>query len=294
MFHSIILARLSRPFVPGPAIVSTIHNQAERGRRYDLYRRTDRLGDLTTAVSQRAYDAALGRRAAPPRRLTLVPNGLDPRPYRSDGEARIAMRDSLGIGDRFLWLAAGRFTPEKDYPTMVAAFRLVRERRPDARLMIAGEGDLEPAVRSAIAQAGLDDTVTLLGLRPDVPRLMQAADGFLLSSASEGLPMVLLEAAASGLPIVTTAIGGSDEIVVDGSSGCVVPIGDPGAIAQAIIRVMEMPGSGRRAMGEEGRRIVRESFAIDAIAERWEDLYVDLIRRRRPGSVVVAPDAGES
>ncbi len=281
MVHSNLLARLSRLLVKTPVVISTMHNENEGAQwRYVMYRLTDRLSDLTTTVSQVAVREAIRRRAAPPGRITLVPNGLTPRALPPDPERRAATRASLGVGDEFLWLAAGRLEAAKDYPNMIAAFARVHESSPDARLVIAGAGDLEAEVSEGIARAGLGSRMTLLGFRSDVPELMEAADGFLMSSAWEGLPMVLLEAGASALPAVVTDVGGSRDAVVDGASGVIVPTHDPAALAGAMLRVMSCSVDERRAMGEAARGHILATFAMEAIADRWDQTYRSLLARR--------------
>jgi glycosyltransferase involved in cell wall biosynthesis len=132
-------------------------------------------------------------------------------------------------------------------------------------------------IRSAIAAADLEDRVRLLGQRSDVPALMQAADAFVMSSAWEGLPIVLLEASASSLPIVATDVGGSHDAIVDGASGHVVPPGDAAALGDAMRAVMALPVADRLAMGEASRRHVSESFDMERVADTWEELYRSLL-----------------
>lgn len=281
MVHSNLVARLSRLIVRTPVVISTMHNENEGAQwRYVMYRLTDRLSDLTTTVSQAAVKEAIRRHAAPPGRITLFPNGLTPRALPPDTGRRAATRASLGVGDEFLWLAAGRLEAAKDYPNMTAAFAQVHRASPDARLVIAGVGDLEASVRAGIAEAELGSRVALLGFRPDIPELMEAADGFLMSSAWEGLPMVLLEAGASALPAVVTDVGGSQDAVIDGVSGAIVPPHDPGALAVAMLGLMARPATERRTMGDAARDHVHATFSMDAIADRWDVTYRDLLARK--------------
>src|SRR6185295_17220993 len=228
MVHANLLARLSRLLAPAPVVISTIHNENEGAQwRYLAYRLTNGLSDVTTAVSRVAQLEAMRRGAAPAGRILLVPNGLSTTPYERDDAARARLRDSLELGDRFTWLAVGRLAEAKGYGDMVAAFAMTLREHPDARLLIAGVGTLDDQIRAETRRLGIEGSVRLLGLRTDVSALMQAADGFLLTSRWEGLPMVLLEAGASGLPIVATDAGGSRDAVLDGVSGFVTPVGDP-------------------------------------------------------------------
>ena len=113
----------------------------------------------------------------------------------------------------------------------------------------------------------------MIGLRSDVPALMQAADAFVMSSKWEGLPKVLLEAAASSLPIVATDVGGSRDAILDGISGHVTPAGAPEAVARAMCQIMDLPATQREAMGEAGRIHASRTFEIERIADTWEELY---------------------
>jgi glycosyltransferase involved in cell wall biosynthesis len=284
MVHANLLARLSRLLVKVPVVVSTIHNEDEgRQWRYVAYRLTDRLSNVTTAVSATAVEETIRRGAARRERILLVPNGIDADRYQPDIPTREHARRALGLAGQFAWLAVGRLDKQKDYPTMLSAFRQSLDDRPDSKLFIAGVGPLEQTIRASIGRAGLEPAVEVLGLRPDVPALMQAADGFVLSSAWEGLPMVLLEAAASGLPIVATDVGGSRDAVIDGISGYLVPKGDEMALGRAMTRVMSLPVEERIAVGGAGRDHVVRRFDLDAIADTWEGLYkAQLGRGARP------------
>jgi len=284
MVHANMLARLSRLVTRTPVVISTMHSQNQgRQWRYAAYRVTDRLSNVTTAVSAGALDEAVRRGAARPGRILLVPNGIDLAEYTPNAPAREDVRTALGLTREFVWLAVGRLVEAKDYATMIIAFGHVHDNHPEARLLIAGTGPLEQSIKASIRQAGLEKDVVLLGLRPDVPALMQAADGFVMSSAWEGLPMVLLEAAASGLPIISTDVGGSRDAVIDGVSGYIVRSGDGAALSRAMQKVMTMPVGQRVDLGEAGRAHAARSFDLQAIVETWQALYLAQLRRAAEG-----------
>lgn len=119
-----------------------------------------------------------------------------------------------------------------------------------------------------------------LGLRKDVPELMNAADAYVMSSAWEGMPMVLLEAHASGLPIVATDVGANREVVREGVSGFLVWPRSPEALAGAMERMLALDQGDRVLMGLRGREWVEEHFSLDKIVERWEALYLSLLKRK--------------
>lgn len=280
MVHANLMARVSRLLRPTPVVVSTIHNQDEGAQwRYLAYRATDRLSDVTTAPSELAVREAVRRGAASGSGVLLVPNGIAVDEFGPDPAARESLRRELGVSASFVWLAVGRLDSAKAHPDLITAFGEIAPARP-ATLLIAGVGPLGQEISAMIRDRGLDDRVRLLGLRRDIPRLMQAADAFVMSSAWEGLPLALLEAAASALPVVATDVGGSREAVIDGVSGYLVPPRDPPALARAMADVMELPEPARRAMGQAGRHHMGRSFDLDVVVDRWERLYRDLLARR--------------
>ena len=282
MVHANLLARALRLIAPVPALVSTIHNIYEGGRlRMAAYRLTNGMVDHMTIVSQAAADRFIRDRIVPARLLTVVPNGVDTEQIRNiPPGTRPSLRRTLGVEDRFVWLAVGRFEVAKDYPNMLRAFARLRERQPRAVLLLVGRGSLQEETEALVRELGLGETVRFLGVRDDVPLVMSAADGYVMSSAWEGMPMVLLEAAAAGLPIVSTRVGGNHEVVLQGQTGLLVPPSDPAALAEAMLQVTRLPEAERRRMGERGREHIRTHYDLTRVAERWEGLYREVLVRK--------------
>lgn len=280
LFHSNVAARLLRLVCPFPVVISTIHSVAESGRashevkaRDLFYRLTDWLSDATVCVSQAVADRHLGARAVAGARLRVIPNGVDTDRFRPDPEARRRMRASLGLGEDFTWLAAGRLIWKKNYPLMLRAFA----QSGTGVLLVAGSGPEEQELRALAERLGVN--ARFLGAFDDMPTLMNAADVFLLASDIEGLPMALLEAAASGLPAVATAVGGVPDVLADRVTGHVVPPGDLSAFAAAMGRVASAPPEVRARMGSAARDRVIERFEIRSVARRWTELYEQLVER---------------
>ncbi len=282
MVHANLMARAARLFVSIPAVVSTIHNIYEGGRlRMMAYRVTNGLVDHMTIVSDAAAERFIKERIVPRELLTVVANGVDTDEFsRLPAGTRESMRESLELGREFAWLAVGRFEIAKDYPNMLRAFATVRERSPQAILLLVGKGSLQGETEALVETLGLSGSVRFLGVRSDVPEIMTAADGYVMSSAWEGMPMVLLEAAAAGLPIVSTIAGGNQEVVRDEESGFLVPPRDSEALAVAMLRLMELPEAQRRSLGELGREHIRSHYGLTRVAERWEDLYREVLARK--------------
>ncbi len=282
MLHANLMARAVRLFAPVPAVVSTIHNIYEGGRLRMLgYRLTNGLVDHVTIISQAAADRFVGEGIVPASLLEVVPNGVDTERYQSvPPGTRERLRQSLGLGAEFAWLAVGRFEAATDYPTMLRAFARVREEQPGAVLLLVGRGSLQAGTEALAAALGLEGQVRFVGTREDVPEFMTVADGYVMSSAWEGMPMVLLEAAAAGLPIVATRVGGNLEVVRDGDTGFLAPPGDDAALGAAMLRLMALPETERRAMGAHGHDHVRQHYGLGRVVDRYEAVYRAVLRRK--------------
>jgi glycosyltransferase involved in cell wall biosynthesis len=284
MVHANILARLVRPLAPVPALVSTVHNSYEGGAlRMAAYRLTDSLADLNTIISRAAAERYLRLKAVSPGKLRVVPNGVDLDRFRSDPDARERVRRELGLGEEFAWLAVGRFEAAKDYPNLFHAFADAAAGPASSVLLLAGQGALREETEALAGRIGIASRARFLGVRHDVPALMAAADGYVMSSAWEGLPMVLLEAAAVGLPVVATQVGGNDEVVRPGVNGFLVPARDASALARAMRELVSLPPERRRQLAEQGRAHVQEHYALGGVLDRWETIYRELgALTRRP------------
>lgn len=271
MVHANLLSRAARLIVPQQLLVNTAHSVHEGGRARELaYRATAPCCDVMTNVSAGATERYRHLHLAP--ELLHVPNGLDPAPFESARHLRAATRGALGIGEgQWAWLAVGRLEPPKDPLTLVEAF--VRCGTPQEALFLAGSGSLADETIRAIAAAGAGDRIRLLGSRGDVPALLAAADGVVLSSSWEGHPMVVLEAAASGKPVVATGAPGITELVRDGVTGLLARPGDVDDLGAAMNHLRSLPASDRLALVERARQLLDERYTLDAILDAWDALY---------------------
>jgi len=276
-----LLARAVRPFCAFRLLISTLHNLTmERinggsGRFLELaHGWTDRYSDMTTVICTPAVRSYIERGAVPANKIAVLYNGVNTNNFQADPVARKRLRRDLNLKDKFAWLAIGRFERAKDYTNMIRAFsKAVGRTTQELALLICGRGSLEEEIRAEVRHHGLAERVKFLGVRRDIPDVMNAADGFLMSSYLEGLPMVLLQASSIGMPMVVTNVGGNPEIVIDGVNGFIVPPRDDEALASGIERVMELSDTERSLMAERGRQLVREKFEIERILDQWEALY---------------------
>jgi glycosyltransferase involved in cell wall biosynthesis len=288
--HANLLARVTRLVVKMPVLICTAHSFKEGGRLHDIgYRLTDRLSDLTTGVSQAAVDRYLRLGLARADGIRFIPNGIDVRRFQNDPSQRRRLRDELGVGDRFVWLVVARLEPDKNHANLFRAFSSAALNHPaNPVLLVVGAGRLESEVRRLVEQMQLSARVRFLGLRDDVPALMNAADAQVLSSSMEGMPLVLQEASAVGLPVVATDVGGNAEVVSSGKSGVIVPSDDSRALARAMCDIMSMTPVQRDEMGQAGRRHVETNYDIERVLDRWEAIFEELSEVGPAGAVAPA------
>jgi glycosyltransferase involved in cell wall biosynthesis len=197
-------------------------------------------------------------------RIIHIYNGASP------ADVRAVPRTKRG----FTLLYVGRLAPLKDHATLLRAVALIRRHHPDVQLWIVGDGPLQLSLRKLTYELGLNDSVTFFGEQGDVSSFMLAADLFVSSSVTEGLPVSLLEAMSAGLPAVVTDVGGMGEIARLSGAVTLVPSSDPqsmaSALSDAIARRQELP-----KMGQLASHCYEQYFR----PERMLDDYISLYNR---------------
>ncbi len=284
-FHGNVIARLLRLKYRRAKLISTIHNVYEGGwLRMLAYRLSDPLATATVAVSTAAAERFIRLKAVSNSKCSVLANGIDLDEFVPDAQRRADTREQLGIHGEFVWLAIGRRTQAKDFPNLLQSFGQVSAgslatEPPAVRLWIAGaDRPLQEALPTGAGAAlppQASDCIQWLGLRRDIPALLDAADGFVLSSAWEGMPLALGEAMAMMKPCVATDVGGVRELA--GEAAVVVPPKDADALSAAMLAVMNKSEAEREALGASARERVRWHFNIDQKADEWDRLYRQIV-----------------
>lgn len=272
MVHANLFCRMLRLHCKIPLLICTEHSNNIEGRlRMWMYRLTDFLSDVNTNVSEEATRFFIQQKAFSVSKSRTVYNGIDLRKFVVCSEKREIIRRQHGIekGD-FLFLNVGRLTPAKDQRTLISAFQGVVMKYPTVKLLIVGEGELREELEQQISHLNLEQQVILAGNQQHVEVYYNAADCFVLSSAWEGFPMVLLEAMSCGLPVVTTNLGGCIEAV--NYIEYMVKPRDTEALFLKMRQVYEMTKAERETLGRKNREKVLR-FDIEQICQQWLDIY---------------------
>ena len=263
---------LGRPRNPGtgPLRVVSLKGVAADERRFEsglsrtlfglvaaLEGKNARGADRVLVTSEYCLERAAEAYGLPPERIRIVPEGIDLETWDQLHEQRGAGRLDRDSRAPTILNIARQFR-RKDTRTLIDAMPEVELAVPDVRLRIVGGGPELPALVRRARRLGLGESVRFLGTRPDaeVQRELLDADLFCLPSRQEGFGIVLLEAMAAGTPIVATTAGAIPEVAPDGEVALLVPPGDPGALAIALIELLDDPAR-RRRLAEAGRRRVR-------------------------------------
>lgn len=232
-------------------------------------------------VSERLKDELSGVLHVADAHCQVIPNGLDLERYSTQRDDSLRRELGLPAGTRLVG-AVGNVRAPKDYDVFLQAARLLRDRDPTYRFVIAGEGNgpLFERLLTLRRDLGLEDAVTFLGLRADVPTVLRNLDVYALSSSTEGFSIACIEAMACGIPVVATRSGGPQEIIEDGVSGLLVPTRDPQRLAEAIERIGREPGLATR-LARNGAAHVRHKYALVSTLRAYEALLRDLARTPR-------------
>jgi glycosyltransferase involved in cell wall biosynthesis len=277
-----LYATLAARMAGVPVVLRTEHSIHYPGRGGRLYAPLEgwltRQVDRVIGVCEAATRSHAARFPGLASRFVTVCNGVSmdvapPRP-RAEVRAELAVAAAAPVV-----LTVGSLTPQKSQDVLLAAMAKVARNRPDAMLLIAGEGRLRAALEAQRAALGLERTVRFLGARHDVTDLLAASDLMVLSSSREGLPVTLLEAMRAGRAALATDVGGNAEAIAEGVNGRIVPVGDIERMAAALQGLLADAAELAR-FGDAGKERWRERFTAERMVRDTETLYRAALARR--------------
>jgi glycosyltransferase involved in cell wall biosynthesis len=242
--------------------------QGEPLRRWTDGHVIGRIATRFVAVSTADARRMVTIEGVPAEKVVMIPNAYVPRPGAPNGN----LRDELGIDELTpLTTVVSVLRPQKALWVLLEAHARVLDAIPDAHLAIAGDGPCREFLERRAGELGLDGHVHFLGYRRDIDSILRATDVAAMSSDYEGTPLVAFECMANRTPLVATAVGGLPDIVENGRTGLLVAPREPGALADALISLLE-----DRALGEQLAAAAADragEFTIEAIAARFVALY---------------------
>lgn len=231
-------------------------------------------------VSQAERALALSLGVGDESKFFCIPGaGVKTSDFQLTAQERAGMRERLrsewGIGEETpVLLTVSRLTWDKGYREMIEAVRRLKKQKISFKLIAAGSGKNEGAIRAAIEQAGVEDQFILLGWRDDIVDLYAAADVFVFASHREGLPISPIEAMASGLPVVASSLPGCREELQDGEYGLIYPVGDAAALTDSLQRLLR-EGELRQRLAQKGPTRARE-FDLQRVVDLQVEFYQQL------------------
>ncbi len=270
----------------GVPLVVTEHTEAlwqgrrERWASRAIFRRAQHIIAVSGAIRRRLIE----RDAVPPERITVIHNAVIPAPDAPPGALPEGLRKGPLVG------VVARLQPEKGVADFLKAAARVCAAFPEARFLVAGDGPLREVLLALAERLGVDGRVRFLGYRADARALIGLLDVLVVPSLTEGTPLIVLEAMAAGVPVVASAVGGIPDQIRHDMEGLLVPAGDPAALGDALLELLQDPARAR-SLGEAGRRRAECEFSHATMVRRIEAVYsIALDRPPLPGATREEPE----
>jgi glycosyltransferase involved in cell wall biosynthesis len=280
------IGRIAAWFASVPVIVHTFH-----GHVFESYfsrlttdvfilleRVTGWMSDsIITLTESLRRDLSEKYRVARKARITVLPLGLDLKPFAEMPRRKGDFRRGLGIADDVpLMGVVGRLVPIKNHALFLQAAKRVLQRYPNARFAIIGDGELRAELEQQVAALGLGEHVLFVGWLRDLAAVYSDLDVLVMSSLNEGTPVSVIEALTSACPIVSTDVGGTADLLDQGSLGTLVPSGDAEKLAEAIVAMLAAPPD-----MEHARQVMLERYGIERLVRDLDSLYRGLLKKKR-------------
>ena len=265
-----------------PVILSALHSTGWPDGVGRLNKMLTPITDSFIAVAREHGRHLVTQERFPERKVCVIPNGIDTERFRKDIDAKVRLRNELGIplGAPVCGIVAA-LRPEKNHLLFLRAAKLLNKSRPDAHFVIVGDGEERPKIETAISDADLSQHFHCLGSRNDIPQLLSMMDIFTLTSHNEASPVSILEAMSTELPIVATNVGSISETVQHGKTGFLTR---PGS-AEMTSEYWGILISDQRKMqqfGKLGRSVVVERASLQVMIEGYQNLIEKIYLSKCP------------
>lgn len=279
LFHANVLGSLAAAYTGVERVFTSVRGVDSKTWRYGIEHvllRSQLSGGIITNspyLAGRIVEMGVSRLE----RIKVIPNGIDMLSLRPTVE-RAKIRKSLGVKDTdFLWLCVANVLRVKDFPTLLNAFRKtldVSEKSP--KLVVAGamwDHVLRAELEGLMKELKLETAVSFVGGRDDIPNLLGAADGFVLTSLTEGTPNAIIEAMAAGVPVVATRAGGVQDLIRHQETGLLADVGDSAGISECMSRVMGASLSENNRLTARAKEFVLKRHDLQSVVDHWERVF---------------------
>jgi glycosyltransferase involved in cell wall biosynthesis len=281
-YRSNFYGRLAAFLTGVPVIVASVHDNYrtdKRPARRMINRMLSIITDKIVAVAEDIKKDIIRYDKIDPSKIIVIPNGTDLERFNPEGNfADIRKEFSIKESDIVVGFV-GRIVPAKGLEYLIDALSYLKEDPNNIKLLIIGEGSILARLHEQAKEKKVYDSIIFTGRRRDIPDILSCIDIFVMPSIAEGLPNSLLEAMAMGKPIVATEVGGIPEVIKNGFNGLLVSPRDHRALAMATKGLI---GNGQLAakMGQAARDLVLDNFSIRAIAQKWQSLYLSILKEK--------------
>ncbi len=271
-------ARLGAWITRHPRLIIGMRNHPSRDPTwYTLMRRfwLDSTAALVVANARQCQKYLVEQDGLPPHKVKFIPNGIELGRFSPDYSAERKSILPAEWQDKVIVGSIGALADRKSPETFMKVAARVINQCDRVRFIHAGDGPLKPVVESLRQELGIKEALHFLGSRRDTPEVFRAMDVFLLTSRYEGMPNVIMEAMASALPCVVTDIGDCKELVHDGATGYVAPVGDVELLADRVLRLVHDEPL-RRALGRRGYEQIQD-YDVHKMVDQYKDIYLGML-----------------
>jgi len=281
-YRANLYGRLAALLSGVPVKIISLHDNYRKDLRLErrivnkiLLKATDKI----VAVSESIRKDIIKYDGIDSSKILVIPNGIDTERFNPEGNfADIRKGFSIKESDIVLGFV-GRVVPAKGLEYLIDALPFLKKEFKNIKLLITGEGSTMERLKKKAKENNVHDSIIFTGKRRDIPDILSCTDIFVMPSVAEGLPNALLEAMAMGKPIVATEVGGIPEVIKNRHSGFLVPPRNPEALATAIKDLISNEQLAAK-MGQAARHIVLDNLSIKAIAQKWQTLYLSILREK--------------
>jgi glycosyltransferase involved in cell wall biosynthesis len=282
LFHTYITARILGCLFRRVPVISVYHSSWQPPLRCAIDRATMGLSEYFVTVSEDGAAFARDKLNVPRHKLRTIYYGVDIEKLTSPALPREEVRKSFGFGEGdFVIGCVARLHNVKDHETLLRAFRLLRQRRTNARLLLVGKGDEAGKLRELAAGLRLLGDVIFAGFRSDLPELYAAMDATCYTSRREGFGIAALESMAVGLPVVATSAPGLTTFLRHKENSLLAPVGDAIGIASALEAIMTQPELAQ-AITKSAKEEVKTKFSLARVLEQYKELVEDITGPAQP------------